>query len=123
MNKTLLMTAALLATSVAWAEWVPVAPNEEYVIYVDPSTIRKNGNLTRYWELTSLKKANQFGWSNRVLQEVNCWEGKRRSLQNTFYSEPMGEGSRVGPEDGEKPWRFLAPGTNGDRVLKFVCER
>ena len=49
MKKLLLTLLAplLLVTGSAWAEWVLVAEGNTANLYIDPSTIRKDGNLVK----------------------------------------------------------------------------
>lgn len=124
--KQLFLALVMVAVSGgAWAQWVKVSETDSgTVIYVDPSTIRKNGNLRRYWGLHDLARADKDGdLSLRGLVEVDCKEERRRSLQEDWFRGPMGSGERSGGSNRLGEWTYVAPGTSGETVMKFVCSR
>ena len=57
-KKAVVLSLMLLATSPAWAEWVKVYETSNGdTFYIEPATIRKDGNLRKVWVLISLKKS------------------------------------------------------------------
>ncbi len=94
------------------------------VIYVDPSTIRKNGNLRRYWVLHNYAKADKDGdLSVRGVVKTDCKEERRRDLQEDWFRGPMASGQRSGGSNRPSEWEYVAPGTSGESVMKFVCSQ
>ena len=54
--RVVLVALLMLATIPAWAEWLKVEENDiGTVFYLDPATIRKDGDLRRVWGLQDLK--------------------------------------------------------------------
>ncbi len=115
----------LLACAVpAAAEWTRVYENKEAVSYVDPPTIRKEGELRRVWRLQDLKQAGPKGErSIRALMQVDCKEERQRIVAFTFHSGPMATGKQLVHHDASGGWDFVAPNTGADAVLRFVCDK
>ena len=86
--RIVLIAWLILVATPAWAEWVKVSESDGLTGYVDPATIRKNGNLRRVWEIQDLKaRGTKFGeLSRRVLNEYDCKEERMRTLSATFHS-------------------------------------
>ena len=121
----IVLTALLmLATAPAWAEWVKVDETDEVLIYVDPATIRKDGNLRRIWEMQDLKARDSDGsLSRRALSEYDC-KGKRlRLLSLSTHSGQMATGKIIITVSPSGKWDCAVPGTSGQTMLKFVCAR
>ncbi len=126
MKKAILALVLVAVSSGAWAQqWVEVSANESgTVFYVDPTTIKKNGNLRRYWTVHNLAKADKDGdLSYRSLAEVDCKEERIRDLQADYFRAPMASGQRSGGLSSPNEWRYVAPGTSGESVMKFVCSQ
>jgi hypothetical protein len=120
-----ILGALLLAISLpAVAEWVEVAETDKVHVYLDPATIRKDGNLRKAWELQNLKQRDKSGYlSRRFLWEFDCKEERRRSLSFSIHSEPMAGGNVLGSESETDPWHHIAPGTIAADILKRVCSK
>ncbi len=113
----------LTATSVR-ADWVNVGENDGAVIYVDPATIQKAGDVRRAWTLTDVK------WSRgdnvvsfRTLDDFNCKEARRRTVFRVSYSGPMATGKVI---DSGKPtldlFENVYPFTPGRWQLEYICD-
>jgi hypothetical protein len=50
-----------LVTGAAWAEWLKVAENDSADYYIDPATIRKDGNLRKVWDMYNTKEPGKGG--------------------------------------------------------------
>jgi len=121
--KTLLLTLVLLVTSSAWADWVPVAGNATAEVYVDLTSVRKDGNLRKVWKLMNFKQRDKFGYmSYRSRGEYDCKEERYRFLAIIAHTNAMGEGG-VGYNEPfpPSPWREIAPGNSDEDILKLVC--
>ena len=119
-----LIALLMLATTPAWAEWVKVDETDEVVIYVDPATIRKDGNLRRIWEMQDLKARDLDGsLSRRALSEYDCKEERLRLLSLSTHSGQMAMGKIIITVSPSGKWDYAAPGTSGQTMLKFVCTR
>jgi hypothetical protein len=103
-----LITLLFLSTVPAYAEWVAV--EKDYLlpglqtVYVDPGTIRREGNLVTMWQLIDFKwmQGNQgigplgFGphrfFSTKTHKQFDCAEKRLRLLAFTEFSRHMGTG-------------------------------
>ncbi len=124
MKKAILTLVLAAVSGGAWAQqWVRVSVGESgTVLYVDPSTIRKDGNLRRFWSLYDFLKPDKHGdLSSRGVEEIDCKEERRRDLQEDWFRGPMGSGERSGGSNRPTEWRYVAPGSTGAAIMKFVC--
>lgn len=113
---------AIVATS-ARAEWVKVGEDDGSVVYVDPSTLDKAGDVRRAWTLTDLKLARSDDvMSYRTLDDFNCKEARRRTVFRVTYAGPMATGKVL---DSGQPilFRFenVSPYTPGGWQFEYVC--
>ena len=68
MRRFLLAVLMLAATSTALAAWVKATEDDDIVHYLDPSTLRRNGNMRQVWIVQDFKKRDAQGvMSRRVL--------------------------------------------------------
>ena len=120
--KTLLL-ALLLVTGSAWAEWVQVAERWDIVLYIDPETIRKDGDLRRVWQIQNLKQRDKNGeMSSRVRVEYDCKQERYKMLSLSTHSGPMAGGTSLYQSSSEDiKWRDIPPGNLFEIVLKIVC--
>ena len=122
--KTLLL-ALLLVTGSAWADWVQVAEREDMVLYIDPETIRKDGDLRRVWQIQNYKQRDKNGeMSSRVRIEYDCKQERYRMLSLNTRSGPMASGTSLFQSSSEDiQWRDIPPGNLVEIVLKIVCAK
>lgn len=122
--KRTLLLALLLATSSAWAGWVLAAQSDDNDFYIDPETIRKDGNLVRVWEIQDLKQRDKVGVSSRRLRvEYDCKQERRRILSSSEHSEPMAGGKILLISTESSNWRDIPPGSVVSVKLKLVCRK
>lgn len=111
-----------LAAVPARADWFEIAQTAEGAIFIDPSTMRWNGDLHTVWEIQNLKQRHQGGeHSRRVLKEYDCKDERGRSLAFSTHSEPMGNGETLYSQTTPTRWRQYSPGSVGYATLKIVC--
>ena len=102
----LLFTLLVLSSVPAYAEWV--ALEKDYfspglwTIYIDPDTIRREGNLVTVWQLVDFKTMQGGRSPTRFLsakthKQFDCAEKRLRLLAFTDFSGGMGTGI---PADG-----------------------
>ena len=122
--KTLLLLS-LFVTGSAWAEWKEISESDSATYYMDPSTIRKEGNLRKVWEIYDLKTREKDGtMSIRTRMEYDCKNERSRILASSEHSERMAKGTTTFTRSGEPTgWREIPPGSAIDFVLKIVCAK
>ena len=124
--KKLLLTllTTLMLTGAAWAEWVKVAQSDIIDKYIDPATIRKNGNLVRVWEIHNHKKRDKDGkLSLRARAEYDCKQERFRALSVSEHSGPMASGTTLLSDSSDNQWQDIPPNTFAEDVLKIVCAK
>lgn len=114
----------ILAASPAVADWVKVHENEEWTSYLDPSTLKKDGNIRKEWLLKNRKRRGRNGeLSEKSLIEFDCKEGRLRTLTSAIYYDHMASGEIVASAAGRGDWIYVPPGSFGLDLLRFVCAR
>lgn len=106
------------------AGWVAIGKSYGFVQYVDPTTVRKDGNFRRVWQVQDLEARTQNGeLSHRALAEYDCKERRARYLSATSHSGPMASGQTIVSMNNPTPWHDVPPGTISEGNLQFVCAR
>jgi hypothetical protein len=122
----------LLASASAWAGWVKVVELSDTVYYVDPETVSSQGNVRRVSVIHDYSQPEPGGVrSRRVSYEIDCANGRLRSLAATEHSERMAQGKSLSSWERESDWLYVTPmtGTNLPSrtpyrpIVKFVCSR
>ena len=117
-----LTLSLMLAAVPVRAEWVKVGRTNAAVHYVDPATVRKDGNLRRAWAMQDMVRAGPSGMmSIRALQEYDCADGRFRYLSVSAHSGPMAGGYVLAVHDLRDTWNARLPGTNQYAIGKIVC--
>ena len=123
-KKTLLLSALLLVTSSAWAEWLKFSETGANTFYINPDTIRMNGNLIKVWLISDYKKRSETGGlSNRIRFEIDCSGERIRTLALSEHPEHMAGGELIFTGKEENDWRDIAPDTVNEKILKIVCAK
>lgn len=125
MRVALCFLLALVAPP-AWAEWVKVtvAKDGRADYYIDPDSIRKDGNLRKVWQIINLKKREKAAvMSWRSLHEFDCKEERIRLLAASSHSEPMAGGKTLWSHDDPGKWDAKPPDSAVEIVLNFVCAK
>jgi len=122
--KYLLVLVMLVALPVS-ADWRQVAKSVSgNVFYVDPATIRKEGNKRKVWGLTNIANPDASGiFSRKQRKEFDCAEERYRALSIIHYSKPMGDGVVLLADDRIGQWLEIAPDTVDEELLKLVCAK
>jgi hypothetical protein len=124
----------MVAAAPAWADWVRMGQTENTVLYVmsertvfyiDPSTITRDGDLRKVWEIHDLSEKGPRGERSILMQvEYNCAEKLMRPLHASAKSRPMGQGEILKVEQPAEDWITLRPGKEGEiffKILNAVC--
>lgn len=83
----------ILTSASVWAEWLEFGEDDVAVLYRDPATIKKVGDIRSIWELQNLKQRDTRAViSRRGLFEYDCKLQRSRQLSVSNYSEPMANG-------------------------------
>jgi len=126
MKKLLLTLLAplLMLTGSAWAEWVRVSEADTAYAYIDPATIRKDGNLVKVWGIYDLKQRHKDGeLSLRFRVEYDCKEERHRYLSVSEHSGAMASGTTLTTQIVSGQWRDIPPDSMAEATLKIVCAK
>jgi hypothetical protein len=126
-----LITLLVLSTVPAYAEWVAV--EKDYLlpglqtVYVDPDSIRREGNLVTMWQLIDFKwgqgngrGAHRFS-STETRKQFDCAGRRLRLLAFTEFSRHMGTGI---PADGyvdSGNWLPVEPDSISQALWEVAC--
>jgi hypothetical protein len=126
-----LITFLVLSTVPAYAGWVAV--EKDYLlpglqtVYVDPDTIRRDGNLVTMWQLIDFKWGQGNGrGAHRFLsteshKQFNCAEKRIRFLAFTEFSRRMGTGISADGYVDTGNWLAVEPESINQALWEMVC--
>jgi hypothetical protein len=124
MKKLFLVSLMAMLAGPALAEWVKIGYSDLGTLYIDPATIRKDGNLRKIWVMTDLDRRDKDGeMSSRSRQEFDCKGERSRILSGSTHSEPMASGRtlrRVEFDNLDK-WSQIPPSSIAEAILERVC--
>jgi hypothetical protein len=131
MKPRLLLIALLsLSSGPAYAEWVLFSETQTgLTVYVDPDTIRREGDLVKMWQLLDYKTiqtvAGDSFLSSKTQSEYDCAGERMRVLEFMNFSGNMGSGSDnvVSIVADEKTWIPIVPESPGKRLWKVACAK
>jgi hypothetical protein len=129
MTRLFLITLLVLSSGPAYAEWMPIGGDaqEGTTIYVDLSTVRRNGDLVKVWymlDYETVRTVLQFSYLSRKSQaQIDCAEERIRNLAATLFSGNKGNGKLVHTDSDEGEWAPVAPESVGEVLLNLVCRK
>jgi hypothetical protein len=125
----LLITLLALSSGPVYAGWVLTSGDDEagLAVYVDPATLRRNGNLAKMWQLYDYKTvqtvAGDSFLSIKRFNEYDCAEERTRMLGYTWFSGNMGNGNVVYSTTEQLPWEPVVPRTINRSLWKVACNK
>ncbi len=130
MTRLLLIALLVLSRGPVYAEWVAIEKNHQLselqTVYVDPTTIRREGNLVTMWQLTD------FMWtqggligrrflSTKTHKQFDCAEKRVRLLGFTEFSRRMGTGILAAGYVDEGTWLPVEPESMNQTLWEVAC--
>jgi hypothetical protein len=124
----LLAVPLLLSSELAYAEWVAITkPQAEPSKYVDSDTIRRKGNVVKWWQLVDYKTVQTMGGTSflsaKIQMEFDCAEEQIRVLALSQFSGNMGSGEVVFSNFTKDEWEPVQPGSRGHTLWKVACRK
>jgi len=120
--RLVLILSLLLAAAPAWAEWERVGRTNAAVHYVDPATLRKDGNLRRVWALQDMRDTSPEGvMSIRALQEYDCAQARFRFVSVAAHAGPMAQGRVVAAHELHDDWDERPAGAKPSAIERLAC--
>ena len=125
-----LITLLFLSTVPAYAEWVAV--EKDYLlpglqtVYVDPDTIRREGNLVTMWQLIGFKTRQGNRSPGRFLstkthKQIDRAEERLRLLAFTEFSRRMGTGIAANGYVDKDNWLPVKPDSINHALWEVAC--
>ena len=126
-----LITLLFLSTVPAYAEWVAV--EKDYLlpglqtVYVDPDTIRREGNLVTLWQLIDFKTMQGNGrgahrfLSTKIHKQFDCAGKRLRLLAFTEFSRRMGTGIAANGYVDKDNWLPVEPESINHALWEVAC--
>jgi hypothetical protein len=126
-----LITLLFLSTVPAYAEWVAV--EKDYLlpglqtVYVDPDTIRREGNLVTLWQLIDFKTMQGNGrgahrfLSTKIHKQFDCAGKRLRLLAFTEFSRRMGTGIAANGYVDKDNWLPVEPASINHALWEVAC--
>ena len=126
----LLITLLVLSGGPVYAEWV--ALDEKYqspglqTVYVDPTTIRRDGNLVMLWQLTDYTWMQGGRTSTRFLstkthKQFDCVDKRIRLLAYTEFLRHIGTGRRNNGYVDQDNWLPVEPESTNQALWEITC--
>ena len=122
MKKLLLLTLLCFSINgfaINWKKVVVDRSGDSY--YVDIDNLKKRKGLLYYSRLEDYLEPKNGDYSFIRKFKVDCTEGKRTWLSDTFYNQPMGKGKITG-EINPKEISYPKPNSIAYVVMKFACD-
>lgn len=106
-------------------EWKPVGRGGPVVLYVDPSSIRKEGKMVKMAMLLDYKepRAEAYGTANSMMSidEYDCAGNRSRTLYVSEHPGNMGQGKAIAAESRTGDWVQVPPGALSETASMVAC--
>lgn len=127
MRNFLILLLLSAASPCAMAHWIEVGHSDQAKVYVDRSTIKREGKLVRMTDLYDYhdtQEINELKFrSSRNRHEYNCSNRSRRLLGFKWFSQNMGKGEVVLRDASRRDWDPNAPVHFGEKLLEVACDQ
>lgn len=127
MRKTIGVILMLLSLNCLGEQWNSVVMNDNNSVYFyDPNTVKRNGDIVQYWELSNYKEGITDGkvvvLSSKSLVEVDCSKNKYRTLRVIDYDKHSGQGNILNISLNEQSnWSSSPMGTVSSVIEGKMC--
>ncbi|HKO31022.1 MAG TPA: surface-adhesin E family protein [Nitrospiraceae bacterium] len=127
-----LITLLVLTSGSVNAEWVAI--EKDYLspglqtVYIDPDSIRREGNLVALWQLINFKwmQGSARGparfMSTKTHKQFDCGEKRVRLLEYTDFSRQMGTGIPTNGYVDSDIWMPVEPHSMNQALWEVACE-
>ncbi|HEX2545060.1 MAG TPA: surface-adhesin E family protein [Ramlibacter sp.] len=118
-----LAACALLLLAGPAHAWVSLGETESTAYYLDPDTVKSEGERRRVWRLFDLKERQKNGIkSGKALIEIDCGASTYRYLRTMYYSDAMGKGKYLGGVRNQGR-EHIGPGSMIGQLARTVCDQ
>lgn len=95
----------LLTIGSAWADWVAIGKSTDFTMYVDPQSLRRNGQIASAWVMGDYTKTQKKRFpppvlwvefdSIKELKNFDCSKGLHRTDKTVIMSGKYGKGDAL----------------------------
>ena len=119
----------VLSSGPVYAKWVLVDGEDKIglTVYVDPDTIRREGNLVTLWQLIDFKTMQGNGrgahrfLSTKIHKQFDCAGRRLRLLAFTEFSRRMGTGIAANGYVDKDNWLPVEPESINHALWEVAC--
>ena len=119
------MILMMLSASSAWADWQLLKETREYILYIDPDTVQKNGSLVKAVSFQDFHKMQTLDGhdylASKTLNEYDCAKKLLRQVELSIFPENMGSGGALFTENKMQDWMPVQAGGTAEMLWKSVC--
>lgn len=127
MIRLLLLILLFLNTAQVYAEWVKIGASDNATVYADQSTIHRNRNLVKMWQLNDYETVQVVGGIRFLTAEqeweFDCEKERSRMIALKKYSDNMGSGTEVYRNSAVGKWQPVAPESAAQALWKLACDK
>ena len=117
----------LVLSSPALAAWKSVAEDARAITYVDPGSLRKNGDLVALASLVDYREFQRMVevgyYSQKTEAEYDCRKRQARNLALHLHEGRMGAGKVIYEDASPHDWEDVQPETPVEVLWKVACGR
>jgi hypothetical protein len=125
MRKIILMLLLAVVSSSAMAEWVNLGNDGDITAYVEPTTIRKDGNTAEMWYLVDYKTTKKIDgklyMTLKSQSQFDCKKEQYRILSISYYSGNLGGGEVVSSSNKISTWEPVPPKSISEALWNYAC--
>ena len=121
----------LTFSSYSYSQWIVYTNDEEITIYVDSSTIKRDGNFVDFWVIHNFKLPSVEVFGSKVTStkgrtRYDCKNELQHTLFVTAYDGEKGTGRVLVVQNyiNEKPsWSPIIPDSPNMIIFKRLCSK
>jgi hypothetical protein len=125
MYRLLLAASFFVCMSSAWADWQLIKETREYILYVDPDSVQKNGNLVKVVSFQDFHKmqtlAEHSYLASKTVNEYDCEKKLLRQIERSIFPENMGSGGALFTENKAQEWVTVQVNDATEMLWKRAC--
>lgn len=109
------------------AEWVVFESMPDATIYIDPSTIRRDGDRAEMWALIDYKqplpdKTGKQVLSDKLHYQYDCERKQLSIVETSAHAGPMASGEIINVNPDPPELTPVPPDTLAEKMWKHACD-
>lgn len=134
MQRIIFLVLLAIASNGAMADWLKIFGDEKLAIYIESTTIRKNGSKVKLWQLIDYSEPQtdyrhykifliDSYLSTKGQFELDCRSEQSREIYFMFQTEPMGSGKTTYASESPQQWIPIVPDSSVQIIWKYACDK